>query len=75
MALIRTLECNRCKRRIPFEQGKDTWKHIYAMETNCSPTYSDAERMLCPDCLEDLDRFFEGLIVSTCTRIGEYHGN
>jgi len=75
MALIRRLECNRCKRGVPFKQGKDTWKHIYAVATVHSPSYSSSQRMLCPDCLEDLDRFFEGLIVSTCTRIGEYHGN
>jgi len=70
MALIRTLECNRCKRTIPFQKGKETWKHIYAVATVYSPNYSSKERMLCPRCLEDLDRFFEGFIVSGCTRTG-----
>lgn len=60
MAILKTLECNRCKQRVAYKEGHDTWQLIYRLEPIYSPAYSTDVPCLCPECCKDLDAFLEG---------------
>lgn len=65
MSILRFLECNRCKKKAPYEENKDAWLLVYTVPPRFSPSYAEDTPALCPKCCEHLDRFLEGFAVST----------